>query len=37
MSTPFLIGSFEEYLDTVLKELPKGRIYFRVFEIDGKC
>lgn len=29
MSTPFLIESFEEYLDTVRKELPKGRIYFR--------
>jgi len=29
MSTPFLIDSFEEYLNTVRKELPKGRIYFR--------
>lgn len=29
MSTPFLIESFEEYLDTVRRELPKGRIYFR--------
>ncbi len=29
MSTPFLIESFEEYLKTVRKELPKGRIYFR--------
>jgi hypothetical protein len=29
MSTPFLIESFEEYLETVRKELPKGRIYFR--------
>jgi len=29
MSTPFLIDSFEEYLNTVRAELPKGRIYFR--------
>ena len=29
MSTPFLINSFEEYLNTVRKELPNGRIYFR--------
>jgi hypothetical protein len=29
MSTPFLINSFEEYLNTVRNELPKGRIYFR--------
>lgn len=29
MSTPFRIESFEEYLETVRKELPKGRIYFR--------
>jgi len=29
MSTPFLINSFEEYLNTVRAELPKGRIYFR--------
>jgi hypothetical protein len=29
MSTPFLIDSFEEYLSTVRKELPKGRTYFR--------
>ena len=29
MPTPFLIESFEEYLETVRKELPKGRIYFR--------
>jgi len=29
MSTPFLIESFEEYLETVRKELPKCRIYFR--------
>ena len=29
MSTPFLIDSFEEYLSTVRKELPKGRAYFR--------
>ncbi len=29
MSTPFLIESFEEYLETVRKELPKGSIYFR--------
>jgi hypothetical protein len=29
MSTPFLIESFEDYLETVRKELPKGRIYFR--------
>lgn len=29
MSTPFAISSFEEYLDTVRNELPKGRIYFR--------
>lgn len=29
MSTPFLIRSFEEYLNTVRNELPKGRIYFR--------
>ena len=28
MSTPFLIESFEEYLETVRKELPKCRIYF---------
>jgi len=29
MSTPFKIQDFEEYLETVRKELPKGRIYFR--------
>jgi len=29
MSTPFLIDSFEEYLNTVRNELPKSRIYFR--------
>ncbi len=29
MSTPFEIDSFQEYLDTVRNELPKGRIYFR--------
>lgn len=29
MSTPFEIENFQEYLDTVRKELPKGRIYFR--------
>ncbi len=29
MSTPFLIDSFEGYLNTVRNELPKGRIYFR--------
>jgi hypothetical protein len=29
MNTPFVIDSFEEYLDTVRNELPKGRIYFR--------
>ena len=29
MSTAFVIDSFEEYLDTVRNELPKGRIYFR--------
>jgi hypothetical protein len=29
MSTPFEIGDFQEYLDTVRNELPKGRIYFR--------
>jgi hypothetical protein len=29
MSTPFEIGSFQEYLETVRDELPKGRIYFR--------
>jgi len=29
MSTPFEIESFEEYLDTVRKEMPTGRIYFR--------
>ncbi len=29
MSTPFKIDSFEEYLSTVRKELPKSRIYFR--------
>lgn len=29
MSTPFLISSFQEYLDTVRGELPKSRIYFR--------
>ncbi|UVT20636.1 MAG: FRG domain-containing protein [Nitrospira sp.] len=29
MSTPFVIESFEEYLSTVRKELPKARIYFR--------
>jgi hypothetical protein len=29
MSTPFVINSFEDYLNTVRKELPKGRIYFR--------
>lgn len=29
MSTPFLIESFEEYLETVRNELPKCRIYFR--------
>lgn len=29
MSTPFEIENFQEYLDTVRNELPKGRIYFR--------
>lgn len=29
MSTPFVIADFQEYLDTVKNELPKGRIYFR--------
>ena len=29
MSTPFSIGSFEEFLSTVRNELPKGCIYFR--------
>jgi FRG domain len=29
MSTPFFIESFEQYLNTVRNELPKGRIYFR--------
>jgi len=29
MTTPFMIESFEEYLNTVRNELPKGRIYFR--------
>lgn len=29
MSTPFEIDDFEEYLETVRNELPKGRIYFR--------
>ena len=29
MSTPFVIDDFQEYLDTVRKELPPGRIYFR--------
>jgi len=29
MSTPFLINSFEEYLNTVRTELPSRRIYFR--------
>src|ERR1035437_1254368 len=29
MSTPFSIDSFEESLNTVRNELPKGRIYFR--------
>jgi len=29
MSTPFEIDNFQEYLDTVRNELPKGRIYFR--------
>jgi len=29
VSTPFLIESFEEYLETVRNELPKDRIYFR--------
>jgi hypothetical protein len=29
MSTPFLIDSFEDYLNIVRKELPKGCIYFR--------
>jgi hypothetical protein len=29
MSTPFEIENFEEYLDTVRSELPKGHIYFR--------
>jgi hypothetical protein len=29
MSTPFEIESFEEYLETVRKELPEGRKYFR--------
>ena len=29
MSTPFEIASFEEYLETVRKELPEGRKYFR--------
>ena len=29
MTTPFEIGSFEEYLQTVRNELPDGRKYFR--------
>jgi hypothetical protein len=29
MSSPFEIDNFQEYLDTVRNELPKGRIYFR--------
>jgi hypothetical protein len=29
MSTPFVIDDFQEYLDTVRKELPPGRVYFR--------
>lgn len=29
MSAPFLIDSFEKYLNTVRSELPTGRIYFR--------
>jgi hypothetical protein len=29
VSTPFIIDSFEEYLNTVRNELPKSRIYFR--------
>src|SRR5689334_16344054 len=29
MSTPFVIDNFQEYLDTVRKELPKSRTYFR--------
>ncbi len=29
MSTPFEIDDFQEYLNTVRNELPKGRIYFR--------
>lgn len=29
MSTPFTIGSFEEYLETIRDELPKGSIYVR--------
>ena len=29
MSTPFVINSFEEYLQTVRNELPVGRVYFR--------
>jgi hypothetical protein len=29
MSTPFTIHGFEDYLNTVRNELPKGRVYFR--------
>ncbi len=29
MSTPFVIAEFQDYLNTVRKELPSGRIYFR--------
>jgi hypothetical protein len=29
VSAPFTIDSFENYLNTVRKELPKGRIYYR--------
>lgn len=29
MTTPFVIEDFQEYLNTIRNELPKGRIYFR--------